>query len=182
MCSIYSYSRRALYYESEDKSRTIFQEVLSKKDDELSRYMCSFRRSRRERSKDLVPIVYNYNKKNFLQFIYTKWSESIEVGDLYEARFPDKFGNVCVCHVVWPIIISNLFNHSNVVDVHNQAHQYELVLEKKLVTRNIYFYLYTTHYVGIHFTNLWQTIKVVSGKRLRPSLIVELWTRLYIWS
>ena len=47
-----------------------------------------------------------------------------------EARFPDKYGNVCVRHVMRPDVIANYFRFSNVVDVHNQARQYELALKK----------------------------------------------------
>ena len=42
-------------------------------------------------------------------------------GEPYEARFPDKFGNVCVRHVARPEIISNYFLYSNVVGLHNQG-------------------------------------------------------------
>ena len=82
---------------------------------------------------DLICIGHKYNKKKVLTFVLTKGSGATTHGELYETRFPDKFGNV-IRHVARPDIISNYFKFINVVDVHNQARQYELVLETKWVT------------------------------------------------
>ena len=83
-------------------------------------------------NQDLVAIGYKYNTKTVLQFVCTKGAGSTKAGEPYQARFPDKFGNVCVRHVMRPHVISMYFKHSNVVDVHNQARQFELALEKKM--------------------------------------------------
>ena len=103
---------------------------------------------------DLICIGYKNNKKKVLTFVSTKGAGATTHGEPYEARFPDKFGNVCIRHVARPNIISNYFKFSNVVDVHNKARQYELALEKKWVTQDP-FCLYTT-IVGINVTNIWK--------------------------
>ena len=83
---------------------------------------------------DLISIGYKYNKKIVLTFIATKGARSTDAGEPYKARFPEKFGNVCVRNVARPSIVSNYFNFSNCVDLHNQARQFDLALEKKWVT------------------------------------------------
>ena len=42
----------------------------------------------------------------------TKGAGETRHGEPYEARIPDKFGNVCVIHVARPEIISNYFLYS----------------------------------------------------------------------
>ena len=79
----------------------------------------------------LVCIGYKYNKKKTLVFLTTKGAGSTEKEEPYEVRFPDKYGNLCVRHVSMPQVISLCFNHSNVVDVHNQSRQADSSLEKK---------------------------------------------------
>ena len=66
-----------------------------------------------------------------MTFIETRGAGSTNAGEPYEARFPDKFGNVCTRHVVGPAVVSNYFNYSNCVDMHNQSPQFDLGLEKK---------------------------------------------------
>ena len=80
---------------------------------------------------DLIYIGYKYNKKKVLTFVMTHGASSTTHEEPYEARFPDKFVNVCIRHVARPDIISNYFKFSNVVDVHNQARQYKLAVETK---------------------------------------------------
>ena len=48
----------------------------------------------------LVYIGYKYNKKKTLIFLTTKGAGSTEKGEPYKARFPDKYGNLCVRHVL----------------------------------------------------------------------------------
>ena len=93
---------------------------------------------------DLVCCGYKYNKKTVLAFVFTKGAGSTAKGDAYKARFPDKFGNVCSRYVARPSIIASYFKYSNVVDLHNQARQFDLALEKKWVTHNGYFRLFVT--------------------------------------
>ena len=62
----------------------------------------------------------------------TKGAGSTRMEELYKAMYPDKYGNVCCRHVSRPEIVSNYFKFSNVVDLHNQARQFDLALEKKV--------------------------------------------------
>ena len=78
-------------------------------------------------------------------FITTKGAGSMQPGQPYHTKFPDKFGNVWTREVARPEIVSNHFNRSNVVDLHNQAQQTELALEKKWITQNAFFD-YILHY------------------------------------
>ena len=121
---------------------------------------------------DVVAIGYKYNKKTVLQFVITRGAGTTEPGNPYEARFPDKFGNVCTRHVLRPHVIAMYFKYSNCVDVHNQARQFDLALEKKWLTMNPYFRLYTTM-LGMIVTNVWKTLKKIGGKKLRKSAIVQ---------
>ena len=100
-----------------------------------------------------------------LQFVTTRGAGTTEAGRPYEARFPDKFGNFCTRHVLRPHVIALYFKYSNCVDVHNQARQFDLALEKKWLTMNPYFRLYTTM-LGVIVKNLWKTLKKVIGKKL----------------
>ena len=70
---------------------------------------------------DLICIGYKYNKKKVPTFVLTKEAGTTRHGEPHEARFPDKFGNICIRHVARPAIIFNYFKFSNVIDVHNQA-------------------------------------------------------------
>ena len=83
--------------------------------------------------KEDVPLVcvgYKYNLKKVLVFLSTKGARSTQPGEHYLAKFPYKFGDVCTREVVRPDIISNYFNKSNMVDLHNQARQAKLALKK----------------------------------------------------
>ena len=49
--------------------------------------------------KENVPLIcigYKYNKKKVLTFVMSKGAGKSTDGEPYEARFPDKYGNVCV--------------------------------------------------------------------------------------
>jgi len=107
---------------------------------------------------DLVCIGYKYNKKKVLTFVLTRGAGSSEDGEPYHARFPDKFGNLCIRQVARPKVLSTYFKHSNVVDLHNQARQFDLALEKKWITQNGYFRLYTT-LLGMTVTDTWKLLK-----------------------
>ena len=52
--------------------------------------------------KDDIPLVcigYIYNKKKTLMVLIIKGASSTKKGKPYKARFPDKFGNLCVQYV-----------------------------------------------------------------------------------
>ena len=61
----------------------------------------------------------------------------------YEATFPDTNGNACIRQVSCPQNVSTYFRFSNQVDLHNQARQFDLALEKKWITQESYFRLCT---------------------------------------
>ena len=117
-----------------------------------------------DEDEDLVALGYKYNKKTVLCFVTTRGAGTTDPGTPYEARFPDKYGNMCTRHVLRPHVIATFFKHSNVVDVHNQGRQFDLALEKKWLTMNPYFRLYTTK-VGMIVTNVWKTLKTISRKK-----------------
>ena len=61
------------------------------------------------------------------------------------------------------LILSTYFKYSNQVDLHNQARQYDLALEKKWVTQDAYFRLYTT-LIGMTVTDSWKAFKFLDKK------------------
>ena len=71
---------------------------------------------------------------------------------------------MCTCHILHPRVIATFFKHSNVVDVHNQGRHFDLASEKKWLTMNPYFRLYTTK-VGMIVINVWKTLKTISRKK-----------------
>jgi len=75
-------------------------------------------------------VGYKYTKKAVLKFVFTKGAGSTAPGDSYEARFPDKYGNVCVRYVSHLELMTNYFKYSTFVDLHNQARKFDLRLEK----------------------------------------------------
>ena len=69
-------------------------------------------------------VGYKYNKKNVLIFMCSRGSGSTDAGVSYEARFPDKYGNVCTRHVARPQVVSTYFKYYNCANLQNQARQY----------------------------------------------------------
>ena len=70
---------------------------------------------------DLVAIGYRYNSKVTLCFIITKNTGSTRQGKPYEMKFSNMHGNIYVCLVDRPSVISDFFEVSNCIDKHNQA-------------------------------------------------------------
>ena len=120
----------------------------------------------------LVIIGYKYNKKKVLTFVTTRGAGSTEKGEPYEARFPDKYGNLCVRHVARPDCVSNFFKYSNKVDLHNQSRQFDLALEKKWITQNPYFRLFTTE-VGTSVIDAWKVFKNNHREGGKPPSVAE---------
>ena len=104
---------------------------------------------------ELIAIGYRYSSKKTLHFVMTADAGSTTPGEPYEIKFTDAYGNVHVCDVDRPDVISRFFQESNCVDKHNQARQFELALEKKWLTDDAYFRLFTT-LVGINVTDTWK--------------------------
>ena len=57
----------------------------------------------------LIAVGYNYNKKHMLHFIMTENVGSTGPGNPYEMKFADEHGNVCICKVSCPEVISEFF-------------------------------------------------------------------------
>jgi hypothetical protein len=75
----------------------------------------------------LIAVGFKYNKrKHVLHFIMTENAGSTGPGNLYEMKFADQHGNVCICEVSRPEVISEFFDDCNCVDVHNQLRQYAI--------------------------------------------------------
>ena len=103
---------------------------------------------------ELVSYGYKYNTKKVLTFVATVGAGSSRRGNQpYKAGYNDTYGNVCYRDVGRPQILCTYFNHSNVVDIHNQMRQHNLALEESWVTANGYFRLFTT-FVGFTVTDL----------------------------
>ncbi len=70
---------------------------------------------------DLVAIGYRYFTKTTLFFVARADAGSTTPSKLYEMKYTDDHGNVCVCLVEHPDIISKFFLDSNTIDKHNQS-------------------------------------------------------------
>ena len=111
---------------------------------------------------ELLAIGYKYNSKKILCFVATKDAGTTLPGDPYRARFVGDDNNVRARRVERPQVISDYFKHSNVVDKHNHARQYELRLEKHWVTLNCYFRIVTT-IIGITVVDCWKCYRYKFG-------------------
>jgi len=65
-------------------------------------------------------------------------------GEPYEMKFTYNFGNVIAREVERPEILSEFFKYSNKIDVNNRKRQSNLKLEKRWLTKNPHFRLFTT--------------------------------------
>jgi len=104
---------------------------------------------------ELIALGYQYSSKRTLHFIFISNGGSTTPGTPYEMKFTENFGNIQVRDVDRPAIISKFVQESNCVDKYNQARQSELVLEKKWLTDNAHFRLFTTM-IGISATDTWK--------------------------
>ena len=102
----------------------------------------------------LLAIGYKYNSRKVLCFVATKDAGMTKLGDPYNAKFPDQYGNVKVREVDRPAIVSTYFQVSNKVDRHNHVRQYLLKLEKLWVTENPWFRIVTT-IIGMTVVDAW---------------------------
>jgi hypothetical protein len=85
----------------------------------------------------IVFVSYKYNARKVLHFVMTDGAGSTvpDPNRAYIARFPDEFGNLAARKVPRPACLSDYFEKSNVVDVHNQMRQGILGLEDKWVSQ-----------------------------------------------
>ena len=78
----------------------------------------------------LIFIGCEYKINKVLTFVLTNEAGATRYDEPYEARFSDKFGNVYIKYVARSNRLYNYFKMCNVVDLNNQAGQYDFVLEK----------------------------------------------------
>jgi len=121
----------------------------------------------------LIYAGYKYNKKNILTFVMPRGVELTKVGDPYKVHFPDKYGNVCIRHVMHPEIIAQYFKISNCVNLYNQSRQFNLALEKQWITQKPYFRLYTTM-IGMSVVDAWTIDRLTKKKSLNIKEYVDL--------
>ena len=107
-------------------------------------------------------IGYKYNMKKVLCFVCTENAGSTEPGEPYEAKWTDNNGNPASRLIPRPSVLSHYFNYSNQIDKHNHARQFELAIEKHVVTKCGYFRLFTT-YLGITVTDAWKCYRASLG-------------------
>ncbi len=103
----------------------------------------------------LIAVGYKYNSSKVLCFVATKNAGSTIAGDPYRACFLDDHDNLVSRPVDCPELISKYFQRSNGIDKHNQAHQFELHLDKHWRTQNAWFHLVTS-VIGICVTDAWK--------------------------
>ena len=82
----------------------------------------------------------------------TKNAGSTKPGKAYRVHYNDKFGNRKDRLVQRPQVINEYFETSNLIDVHNQYRQHELMLEQLWGTTNSWFRLNTT-VIGMNSTD-----------------------------
>ena len=87
----------------------------------------------------LIAIGYRYNSRKTIFFLCHADAGPTECTDFYEAKWKDDNQNTQVRRIPQPEIIGRYFKCSNLVDIHNQARQYELGLEKHWVTHSGWF-------------------------------------------
>jgi hypothetical protein len=85
----------------------------------------------------IIFVSYKYNARKVLHFVMTDGAGSTvpDPNRAYIACFPDEFGNLAARKVPRPACLSDYFEKSNVVDVHNQMRQGILGLEDKWVSQ-----------------------------------------------
>ena len=96
-----------------------------------------------------IAIGYKYNSKKSLFFLAPEGAGATGEGEPYVTKWPDSDGNILTRNVVRLVLASRYFLCLNKVDKHNQLRQSELALEKKWVTTDGWFRLFTT-LVGIN--------------------------------
>ena len=74
-------------------------------------------------------IGYKYSSKNVLVFIASEHAGHTGEGKPYEAKWQDANGRIAKRRISRPSILSEYYAHSNVIDKHNHARQYELAIE-----------------------------------------------------
>ncbi len=96
-----------------------------------------------------IAIGYKYNSKKTLFFLAPEGAGATVDGEPYVTKWPDVDGNIMTRNVMRLVLASRYFLGFNKVDKHNQLRQSELALEKKWLTTDGWFRLFTT-LIGIN--------------------------------
>ena len=78
----------------------------------------------------LIALGYQYSTKTTLFFVFHSDAGSTCPGKPYKMKHTDDHGNVCVCLVDNPDVVSHFFADSKLVDKHNQVWQDKLGIKK----------------------------------------------------
>ena len=94
----------------------------------------------------IIYVAYKYNNKKVLHFVQTKNAGSTvpDPNRPYHARFKDPNGNMSRRDIPRPAVLSDYFQSSPAIDVHNQMRQGSLALEEAWVTQDPWFRINTT--------------------------------------
>ena len=106
----------------------------------------------------LIDIGYKYNMRKILYFIVKDNAWSTQAGLPYLTKYPDQFNNVSLRPVALPLVMSKFFSTVNEVKSQNKSRQYDLALEKFLVTHCIWMRSFTTVDTGMTITNCWKLL------------------------
>ena len=99
---------------------------------------------------ELVALGWKYHRKSTVCFVTTRGAGSTRVDpeSPHVMRWRNERGDASSRDIQRPEVVGAYYAVNNVIDVHNQLRQYELKLEKKWVTTDCWFRLFTT-LVGI---------------------------------
>lgn len=104
---------------------------------------------------ELLAIGHKYNKRKVISFIATKGAGHTQAGVPYEARWKDQNKNTMSRKIYRPEIVSKYYAHCNKIDIHNQSRQFDLRLEKQMITHDGYLRIITT-IMGITIVDAWK--------------------------
>jgi hypothetical protein len=107
---------------------------------------------------DLIAIGCKHNSRKVISFICHRNAGSTKCTGFYEAKWKDENNNTQTRRVPRPDIIDRCFRKSNLVDLHNQARQSDLRLEKHWVTQTGCFRLVTALF-GMVATDCWKACR-----------------------
>ena len=123
-------------------------------------------------SVDLFAIGYKYSKSEVLIFIATKGAGSTSEGAPYYAKYTDLHGNRQERKIFRPSVISDYFEYSNAIDVHNHARQGVLRLEDCWRTQDCWFRLATT-FIGMTLTDAWKAYKYHTDENIPVRIFAD---------
>ena len=100
----------------------------------------------RRNEKVIFALGYKYNKSKVLCFIFTEGAGHTDCKDenMYEAKWKDEKLNQLTRNICHPQVCHTYFAGSNIIDVLNQNHLYDITLEKHWVTQDGNFRIMTT--------------------------------------